>query len=1214
MKRTRTQIGVMTAAAVLGSGLQLGASAETSTVEVGARVLQLPAEASTLSATAPVDATLDLQMLRRLVVTPDDLRAVTLQLQTAPAEVTLRTLASGKAADRQAVRLDEAVGTVRLEAGEELVITAWRHQWHYHGGAALDGLEINGRPLPGFTDDTAAETDAGVFRLVNLSVRDRFPAVQEQADSVRGAQAGLWVSPQGKGTRHRVRGSGLRLETNGRADRNAGYDWAPALVFSPHRAGEYRVSGRLVFSSAKPTKADDPQTMSYLVGVGRSAGQTASGGSVPSIQLREPVSGAVLARGPIEETTVLRLDTERMVRELATGADRLPVRLVVNGFSGGSVPIAQRGADRVELVRHDKHQLFPKAVRPRAGVYARAEGSRLMYGAERLRLWGVAGTGGVDPTAADRLSRIGFNAMRQWHPGGQGNRRSLFYSPESGKRGEVRSVRSGGDEPDSLDVYHRFFAACKDAGMFLMLPALQGRIPDAYLAEPGSFVSGGEDWEAWRQAILVDPKSVKSRRLWLTFDERLLEAQKRHITNFLNLLNPYTGQRYADEEAVAVWEIHNEHQLVKHALERGFDTWPAYFRDKLQRRWNRWLAEQYGDEAGVTRAWGRLEPGESLGRGTVELGPLLGQREDFPKARASDFVRFIVTLVGDYYVDLEAHARAQGTPGKGVAVVPFSYDTQFRHNIPWHYSAAGRADVSNFGMYFWQLSSKLTRAPQMYVMDALTLADKPTVIYETNSGRPNAFRGELPFLNALFANHLDWDAVFFHYYHCRYGGVDEDYLAMSIPMGTDTHFWSAVEMERDPLMLSLAALTGQAFLQGSVPTAADPVIYELGERAIFSYDHYAGPELADEAFDRGAMLRFVPDGDFAVRRRAASGARATGHRFEPDKGRLIIDTPTFKAYVGPTVERFRFNDGVVVGGFETDWVAFGMVSADGRPLTGEDPARSIFVNARRDAYNRGLEVDTSGVAPGGGFINPAELIRRTTSRGTAPVVEDPVAYKLWLPFEATGQFEGYDFATRRITQRPFEGSVLEHDGTPLFMGRLLLDRTLGPATTPDADETPTAAAQRLAVTTARRAAESLADAPVSEMWTPVDGLNWYMTREDVDRLLRRTGWKVERDSIAGTITMMNIDLAGLGRADVRARFDASRLTGLDAAFRQPPATTDLINAHRPLGDPTSTRLSENAFEISTARWQQARGKESLSAVLTATQGNASLEYRYQLAR
>ncbi len=1211
----------MMTALLIGSGSGLPVAAEPRSVEVGARVLHIAGDDAELSADGSVDAELDLQMLRRLVVDPEDLLELSLQLKTAPAENVLRVVASGRAVDRGEVWLEDAVnaGEVQLAAGEELVIMAWRHQWHYHGAASLADLRIDGQPLPSFAESTTAKTNAGVFRLVNLALRDRFPAIRDEAEPIKGKQTGLWVSRDGKGTRHRVRASGLRLETNGRANRDVGYDWAPAVIFLPHTPGDYRVSGRLVFSSERATKDDDSQTMSYLIGVRQGGTQLVSDTLTPSVRLLEAGTGAVLGEAAVQGAMSISVDVKQVDGALVSDTDLLPVRLTLNGMPHRTLPIANGGKDRVRLVSHPKHQLFEKAIRPRAGVYVQAEGSRLMYGGERLRLWGVAGTGGVDTTAADRLSRLGFNAMRLWHPGGQGNRRSLFYSPESGKRGEIQSVRIDDEKPDPLDVYHRFFAACKEAGLFIMSPALQGRIPDAYLTEPGSFVSGGDDWEAWRQAILVDPMSVKNRRLWLTFDERLLEAQKRHITNFLNLVNPHTGQRYADEEAIAIWEIHNEHQLVKHALERGYDTWPPYFRDKLERRWNDWLRQRYGNELGVIRAWGRVEPGESLSEGTFELRPLLSERNEFPAARSSDFVRFIVELVGDYYVDLETHARAQGTPGKGVAVVPFSYDTQFRHNIPWHYSAAGRADVSNFGMYFWQLTSSLTRDPQMYVMDALTLIDKPTVIYETNSGRPNTYRGELPFLNALFANHMDWDAIFFHYYHCRYGGVDEDYLAMSIPMGTDTHFWSAVEMERDPLMLSLAALTGQAFLQGSVEPAADPVIYELGEQAIFSYGNYAGPELADEAFEQGAMLKFVPDGDFAVRKRNPSEALGSdipnGHRFEPDKGRLIIDTPTFKAYVGPTVERFRFQDGVVIGGFDTDWVAFGMVSADGKPLVGKDASQSVFINARRDAHNRGLAVDTSGVALGGGFVNPAELIRRTTNRGAAPVVEDRVSFKVWLPFEVTGGFTGYDFATRQVMNRAFDGNVLEHDGTPLFMGRIVIDRRGGRVPTPDADDTPTEAAQRLAATSAAKAAEGLADAPVSDMWTPVAGLKWYMPRDEVDRLLRQNGWKVERDSAAGTITIMDIDLSGLGKADVRARFSAGRLVGLDGAYRKPPAMTQLINTHSTyLGAPRSSSLSENAFDISTAEWKAVNGRESVSTVLTATQGNASLEYRYQLSR
>ncbi len=891
----------------------------------------------------------------------------------------------------------------------------------------------------------------------------------------------------------------------------------------------------------------------------------------------------------------------------------LPVEITLHLAGGDPVQISTRSSARIRITRHPKHHLFTLAMAPREDVFVEVKDGRLSYGGERLRLWGVAGTGGSDPTAAERMVRLGFNAMRLWHPGGQSDGRSFFYDEVSGPRGEIRRTQAGADQPDGLDQYHRFFAACKEAGMFIMSPALMGRIPDTMLAQPDSFVSGGADWDQWREAILVDPKTIKARRMWLAFDERLIQAQKRHITNFLNLENPYTGRRYADDEAVAIWELHNEHQLVKHALESGFETWPQYFRDKLTSRWNQWLAERYAADSDLHHAWGELAEGESLGNASVSLGPTLSQRKDASDARASDFVRFITTLVGDYYQDLEAHARAEGTPGKGVAVVPFSYDTQYRHNIPWHYSAAGHADVSNFGMYYWQITSALTRDPQLYVMDALTIADKPTVIYETNNGRPNPYRGEQAFINTTLASHLDWDAVFFHYYHTRYGGVDEAYLAMAMPMATESHYWSAVEIERDPLMLALVAIAGQAFLQASIAPATDPIIYELGEEAIFSYKHYSGPELSSEAFDQGAKLRFVPEGNFGVQRRGGDSTSPQNEfKYEKDKGRLIIDTPTCKAYVGPTVDRYRFNDGFVVGNFDTDWVVFAIVSADGKPLVGDDAAQSVFVNARKGAHNRGHTLDTSGVSPGGGFINPSELIRRTTNRGSAPVIEDAIPFTLWLPFEASGRYEGYDFATRKVFDKPLSSPLVQHDGTPLFIGRLVFDRRGDNVDTPAASDVPTPAAKIAAEAMFGESEQSLRAGQVSEMWSPVAGLQWHMEQRDFDRAIRESGWKVERDNTAGIVTLFDVELADSGRADVSAVMSAGRLVQLNASYRMAPTVVDLVNYHSEhLGQPSESRISENAFEISEVQWQKRAGNDQLNVILTATQGNASVQYRFE---
>ncbi len=1209
---------------VVGSSAVVSAApVDDATVSVDTRVLRLEGDKALVSSDRPASGVLDLRMLRRLVVEPDDLRVIELSLQAEPVVHGLTVVTQGKAKGGDRLDLAELVGDgVTLGEGQELVIAAWRSQWHYHGGAVLRGFEVQRQnpsgqavALPRFSGELSVDTEAGTFSLVSLSDRDKLPEVDKQAVPVRNGSS-MWQIRESSGTRFQQLSDALALRTNGRADFGPSYGWAPALVYRPEQPGQYMLRGAMAIESGQPVDPNSNETVSYLIGIRQAGGRGPVAGAPIQIELRSADGSRLSPRSSLTGADKLFLDVETIRRYLSSlEADSLDVQIALSDAAGVTqATIRTAGDDRVVLKQHAKHGVFNLGPRPRDGVYVTAEGNRLMYGGERLRLWGVAGADDGDAASVRRMARLGINAMRLWHMHGQGYRRPpIFYSDESGPRGELRDLSDGSQESAWVDQYNRFAAELKEAGIFIMAPTLMSSMSDEMLAQEGSFVSGGDDWPAWRQAVLSARDGHKSERLWLAFDERLIKAQKRHITNFLNMVNPYTGRRWADEEAVAIWEFHNEFQLVKLTLEQGFDTWPAYFRDKLRGRWNVWLSERYRSDAALTRAWGELREGESLRDSSVRLAPTLGQRSEYPEARGVDFVQFIAELVGGYYQELEVHARAQGTPGKGVAVIPFSYDTYFRPNIPWHYSTAGHADVANFGMYFWTLTSSLTRDPSLYVMDSSTLADKPTVIYETMSARPNPYRSEYPFLASLFASRHDWDAVFFHWYHTRYGGVGEEYLAMATPMASRDHYWSAVQIERDPVMLSSIALAGQAFLQGSIPPVTDPVVYELGREAIFGYKHYAGPEMTDDAFDRGAVLRFEPEGDFAVRKAGGSSAPYDPRfRFETDKGRLIIDTPTYKAFIGPTVERYRFSDGIVVGGFDTEWVTFAMVSADGKPFLGDDPAEKILINARRDGRNRGLEVDISGVASGGGFINPGELIERTKSNGRAPVIEDPVAFRLWLPFEVEGAFEGYDFATRRVFEQPVNGSSVEHDGRPLYVGRLVIDARGDEADTPAANDVLTPAAQAATRSSGSDGGDvAVAAGAVSGLWSPVAGLAWGMDQTAFDRAARQASWKVERVGVDARLTLFGIDLASLGSAEVRVEMAGGRLVGLRGAYRNPPAIVDLVAAHtKQLGPPTRSNLSENAFDLSEVTWRKQDAGGTLHVTLQSTQGNINLIYRY----
>ena len=71
------------------------------------------------------------------------------------------------------------------------------------------------------------------------------------------------------------------------------------------------------------------------------------------------------------------------------------------------------------------------------------------------------------------------------------------------------------------------------------------------------------------------------------FDPRLIELQKEYARNLLTHLNPYTGNEYRNEPAIAIVELLNEN-----ALYLGFRAPTPYYDEELTRIFNLWLQQK----------------------------------------------------------------------------------------------------------------------------------------------------------------------------------------------------------------------------------------------------------------------------------------------------------------------------------------------------------------------------------------------------------------------------------------------------------------------------------------------------------------------------------------------------------------------------------------------------------------------------------------------
>lgn len=90
---------------------------------------------------------------------------------------------------------------------------------------------------------------------------------------------------------------------------------------------------------------------------------------------------------------------------------------------------------------------------------------------------------------------------------------------------------------------------------------------------------------------------------------RMIELQKNYARDLLTHKNPYTGNRYVDEPALAIVEINNESGLVGQWAGNDLDAIPPSYIDPLQANWNGYLTNKYKTTDALRAAWASPNPG-----------------------------------------------------------------------------------------------------------------------------------------------------------------------------------------------------------------------------------------------------------------------------------------------------------------------------------------------------------------------------------------------------------------------------------------------------------------------------------------------------------------------------------------------------------------------------------------------------------------------------
>ncbi len=705
---------------------------------------------------------------------------------------------------------------------------------------------------------------------------------------------------------------------------------------------------------------------------------------------------------------------------------------------------------------------------PPFGQIASDNGHLVGSTGNRVRLWGVNAVDEPGRTYREnthivrRIRTTGFNAVRL----------HLYdirfietdAKNESGERTSVvfrQAERGDGSLLDKLDY---FIYCCEREGLYLYLTFDRRRVKFA----PGDYgvlsSDGPEDEKAWKAALEELQPSGADEHVYFV-DPRLAEAQARYVRRLLDHRNLYTGTRIADDRYVALYELTNENHFPEWMLRGEFRKWPDYFQDVLKRRWNQWLREQYGDDQKLQAAWGKLDNDESVDNTTVELAPSLGQAKDYPPERLADVHRFVYDLFTSYSRRLERIIR---DAGRSSAKTPISWDTLHEHKHKWYYPCS-QADLVTVGTYTHggtapdRETCVLTRPPKaLYNLSHASVLGKPTVVYETNTLKPDWWRAVYPMWIAAFASTHDWDGIF--WYTWGDGTVldqfdNDTYSATGLRYASVGHQWHGIVIATDEVLLASLRAAGEIFRGRHLSCTADPVIVTIGARDLLGPRLWVGdidvpyPEDAPLPWKRAFALS-ATDFLHSVRYRYDMGRDDSstsrpliprvpqpcnpvpGLTYDWQRGLMVIDTPTAKAAVGFVDETVSFGDEVKVAditGLDPRFICFAFVSTDGRPLREAGDAILVLTTY---GENRGriLRPDPDAVT-----ANVSRFAKLVQSWGVGP--PDIARPSATIQLGSRWNWKAFDFTHQPIAEGKGQRTLHVPAGMPIY--QIQLDRDDG---------------------------------------------------------------------------------------------------------------------------------------------------------------------------
>lgn len=422
---------------------------------------------------------------------------------------------------------------------------------------------------------------------------------------------------------------------------------------------------------------------------------------------------------------------------------------------------------------------------------------------KRFRIWGINVTGPqcfpdkeLAPAIADDIARLGVNCVRFHHADATWGRN--WFIKESN---DTRALN-----PDSLDRLDFFVNELKKRGIYSNLNLNVSR----------HFKEGDG---------VRDYKLLGYAKGATYYNARLIELQHEFARQVLTHKNPYTGNEYRHEPAVAAIELVNENSLVEAWInwrlvgkdDPAASTWsplPVSYTEELTDQYNAWLAKNVSaDElAAIRKECGsekvvRLTPSQFAKASKLRFQSEAKFYIQLENAFFGGFRKLLKEELGAKPIVIGSADHSDGTPGFAHILANNLLDVIDGHGY-WEHPRLGKE--------VWIKNTPMVNDPldSTYAQFARTpLAGRPYTISETNHPFPHEYACEgFPILTAysLFA---DWDGIYWFEY--GRGRVDRK---------ADGRIGGSFGFSDDPMKMTTLAALAPMWWRGDVATAKQTVV------------------------------------------------------------------------------------------------------------------------------------------------------------------------------------------------------------------------------------------------------------------------------------------------------------------------------------------------------------------------------------------------------